>query len=532
MRPAVAVDHRLGDLRALGQERLDPCRRDVVAARVDDQILLAIGDVQLPVGVDAADIAGVEPAVAQHRGGGLRIAPVAQHQERATHHDLAVAGDLEFDLGQRLAHGVHLGAAGAVDADQRCGFGLAVALIDRKAQSGEEQADLGIERCAARDQRLHAAAEALAQTAADQRVAHPIDEPLPWRQRRPGAQPLAAEAQRRKEQPLAPAAGLAHLGADARLHQLEEARHGGENGRTRLADVAGELLGALGVVDFGAGGDRQELAAGVLVGMRQRQERQEHIVAAADLAQHLRAAATVVQDGTVRQHHAFGRATGPRGVDDAGEILGRECLGARQRVGVIAFAQGDGFGPRQPRRAGGSLTDGGLDADDEPHGAKALRGAAQALFELGVGGDHATGAAVVEQVAMLALAVGGVRRHGHRARGHDGEIGDQPFRPVLGGEDDALARLHAQRAQAPRQRADLGCDFAPGERLVAAGAPAPNERPFAVARGLVEEHHDQVAPAFLSHAQRPSSLVHRFARRLPPPPAPLIGQIPCQEEIE
>ncbi len=64
VRALVAVDHRLGDLRPLGQQALDPRRRDVVAAGVDDDVLLAIGDAQVAVGIDLADVAGVQPAVA------------------------------------------------------------------------------------------------------------------------------------------------------------------------------------------------------------------------------------------------------------------------------------------------------------------------------------------------------------------------------------------------------------------------------------------------------------------------------------
>ena len=64
MRPAVAVDHRLGDLGLQQQQALDALRREVVAAGVDDDVLLAVGDLEIAVGVEHADIAGVQPAVA------------------------------------------------------------------------------------------------------------------------------------------------------------------------------------------------------------------------------------------------------------------------------------------------------------------------------------------------------------------------------------------------------------------------------------------------------------------------------------
>ena len=60
------------NLLRLGQA-LDRLRRDVLAARGDDQVLLAVGDLEEPVRVEQADVAGVEPAVAVDRlGGGLR----------------------------------------------------------------------------------------------------------------------------------------------------------------------------------------------------------------------------------------------------------------------------------------------------------------------------------------------------------------------------------------------------------------------------------------------------------------------------
>ena len=74
MRPPVAVDDRLADLRLQQQDALDPLRRDVVAARVDDDVLLAVGDLEVAVGVDLADVAGVQPAVAQRLGGRRLVA--------------------------------------------------------------------------------------------------------------------------------------------------------------------------------------------------------------------------------------------------------------------------------------------------------------------------------------------------------------------------------------------------------------------------------------------------------------------------
>ena len=76
MRLAVAVDDHLADLRLQRQNAFDPLRRDVVAARVDDDVLLAVGDLEEAVLIDHADVAGVQPAIAQH----LARSPLSSRQ--------------------------------------------------------------------------------------------------------------------------------------------------------------------------------------------------------------------------------------------------------------------------------------------------------------------------------------------------------------------------------------------------------------------------------------------------------------------
>ena len=62
-----------------------------------DHVLVAAEVVQAAVFVDAAVVAGVQPAVAQLSGGGLRFLPVAGRHRRAAHDDLA-----GFPEGERL----------------------------------------------------------------------------------------------------------------------------------------------------------------------------------------------------------------------------------------------------------------------------------------------------------------------------------------------------------------------------------------------------------------------------------------------
>src|ERR1044072_4366650 len=71
-------DRRFADLRVLVENLLDLTRVDVVAA-ADDQVLLAVDDVEVAVLVDAGHVAGVEPAAAHRLLGRAGGRPVALH---------------------------------------------------------------------------------------------------------------------------------------------------------------------------------------------------------------------------------------------------------------------------------------------------------------------------------------------------------------------------------------------------------------------------------------------------------------------
>src|SRR5580700_12089765 len=83
------ADHGgLRDRGMLVEHLLDLSRVDVVAA-ADDQVLFPVHDVEVAVGVDAGQVAAVEPAVADRLGGGLGAVPVALHHVRPADDDLA-----------------------------------------------------------------------------------------------------------------------------------------------------------------------------------------------------------------------------------------------------------------------------------------------------------------------------------------------------------------------------------------------------------------------------------------------------------
>src|SRR3546814_1993322 len=87
-----------------GEKAFDPRRRDVVAAGEHDDVLLAVGYLQVAVFVQLADVAGVQPAVPDCLIGGFLVVPVAGHHAFAAHQDLAVRGDLRLDAVRSEEH--------------------------------------------------------------------------------------------------------------------------------------------------------------------------------------------------------------------------------------------------------------------------------------------------------------------------------------------------------------------------------------------------------------------------------------------
>ena len=111
---------RLGHRGVRVEHVLDLTRVHVEAA-ADDQVFLALDDVEEPVGVEPPDVAGVQPAVAQGARRLLGQAVVAEHHVRSAHADLTrvadgkravvVIEDRDLDAGERLAHGAELAHA-------------------------------------------------------------------------------------------------------------------------------------------------------------------------------------------------------------------------------------------------------------------------------------------------------------------------------------------------------------------------------------------------------------------------------------
>ena len=134
---------------------------------------------------------------------------------------------------------------------------------------------------------------------------------------------------------------------DPRAEHLEQPRHDDHDRRLHFLDIGGELLEALGVIDLRAERDREVLPAGMLVGMAGREERQEDLVAPAEIGRNdVGRAFEIGEDRAVVLLHAARRAAGAAGVDEAGKVVAAETL--RHPVRSAADVR---FGRRELRPA-------------------------------------------------------------------------------------------------------------------------------------------------------------------------------------
>src|SRR5581483_6274577 len=154
----VAEQHGLLDIRTVLQQRLDRLRRDFFPVRQDENVLLAVGDLEVAVRRQFADVARMEPTLGIYSFcGRVRLVPVAFHTTGAAHQDLAVLRELEFDAGQQRADRADALLAGPVDGDN-AGFGEAVAFQQVYADAEEEGRGHRVEWRAAGDEIAQASA--------------------------------------------------------------------------------------------------------------------------------------------------------------------------------------------------------------------------------------------------------------------------------------------------------------------------------------------------------------------------------------
>ena len=199
------------------------------------------------------------------------------------------------------------------------------------------------------------------------------------------------------------------------------------------------------------------------------------------------------------EHHPLGLTAGARGVDQAGGVGALHISGAFVAFVDLAPSQLHHLVPAMEAGAA-CLADGwGFDGNHPFHLRRPRHRRQQPLRQRRRRHDRRPGAAVLEHVEMIVSRVGGVGRHRDAARGHDADIGDQPFGTVLRYQDHPVAGLEAKGAQTLGERPHPFGRLGPAQRPVAAILLGPQERTLAKPFGLVEKHRRQRRPGVGFH---------------------------------
>ena len=154
-RPSLPDDHRLRDAGDPTEHGLDLRGLEVLPVRGLQQVLLAPVDDESAVTGDVAEIARLEPAIAERL---LVLLDVAGHHLRSPHLELAIVGDPDLCLGQQLAGRPDAVPAQAVQRHER-GLGEPVRLVNLHAELVEGPQQLFVDGCRA-DEQLRAAIQA------------------------------------------------------------------------------------------------------------------------------------------------------------------------------------------------------------------------------------------------------------------------------------------------------------------------------------------------------------------------------------
>ena len=400
-RVGAADDRGFGDVRTFDQQVLDLGRVDVLAAG-NDHFLAAAIDIEIAFPVEVSHVAGVEPAVDQHRGGGLRCLPVADHDVVAL--DQYFPGHAARHVGAELVDDAHAAVggfpAGRADFTHRffgleidgdgAGFGRAINL-----HQGHALVVDGVDHMARHDGRAggnHA------------------------QSRKVGAGPTAM-----------------------RHHHVELCgNQDGQRDAFVLDGVEGGVGVELGVQHHratGAQGGRRLVVQPA--DMEQRQRGEDHVVRRQ--AVHVDAVVGIAFQRTLGQQHAFGLAGGARGVADQQWGVIRDFLRDAGLGGARRHAFGAKLVPAGPAVAAGA--DGDLDhARREVADAGGLR--KESRFD-----DQHLGRAVAQHLAVLGRRKAPVERHEERAQPGAGKEQGEHLRAVEAEEGDAVAAPDAGRGQ-------------------------------------------------------------------------------------
>ena len=470
---------------------------DVLAARGDDQFLLAAGDEEEAI-LEVSDVARVEPSVANRISGGVGVVPVLGEDHRTLDENFAIlVGNRDGHPGDRPSDRTHAPVFFAVRGDRRCGFRQPIALVDRHACATEEVPEARPERCSAGDRAVAVAAQCGTQLLVDQGVEHRVLE-------------LQRDAGPALFQRLAVLdGGVGGLVEDRSLAAvvclllgrvvdlLEHARDRQHVVRLEGGEMFDEVRDIARVPHDDAtlqardGDDASEDVC-------QWEEEQRRIALFETRSDSRAGCGALGEEVRVGEDHALGAPGGARGVDQ------RRCVG-RHRIGVsrVEFCVGYIFA------AVGQLVHRAV-VDDEGFAKRgqSVGHLAELVAVVGVLDDKRDGSGVLEEVLDLIGCRGLVDRDRCPARTPDGVVQERPLVPSGRTDRDAVARCDPGRDETFRDGVDLVGELLCGHRDPLAGRLSPEQWECRAFVAITEQSVDQRGLVFDGQIRRSGVLLH------------------------
>ena len=437
--PPVTVDDRLVEQGVGCQQPFDDRWGDVLARRGDEQVLLAIGDREVPVLVDCPDVTGVKPPVDDDLGGRLGILPVPGHHVRPTSQNFTILGNTHLDTGNRKSNGAVTAGFGVIESDHRRCFGQSVTFEDRQTGPVESVADMPGQRSATRAQLT----DTWPEDVLEMRVAGWLVERL-----------------------------------DGGPDLLVEPRHGGQPRRFDRIEIIKQRVDAPGQGngDSGPGGQVVVGQSGIDVAVGQPTQQDVVRLKKGDRDHRFH----VGEEVAVRQHHALGISGCATGVDQCRQ--GRRVDGRLPGRDVV-FQVGPGAPmaqslPREMAQPGCGQRD-GVERDEKFEIGKFIK-PRQDLVGLFLVADDGSASLTVPQ---LVLDLGDRERGVHGDIGGTGaencQVGDRPLEPILREDPDTVTGFDSQSDQAGGSPVGLASDIVVGDVSVTAPRPISQRHLFA-----------------------------------------------------
>ncbi len=143
----VADQRHLADHEGVLELVLDGLGGDHFAAGGLEQLFFAIGNVEKAVVVKSRDVSGEEPAIAVEGAVVFSgLLPVTDENGGTADQEFSVAGQLELDIGHRLAHSAHAMQKRVIERDDGRSLGETVAFPDSYADRSKPLCGVDAER--------------------------------------------------------------------------------------------------------------------------------------------------------------------------------------------------------------------------------------------------------------------------------------------------------------------------------------------------------------------------------------------------